>query len=686
MGEFDDFDKFGKADEADKAANSKHKPPVDRDGGSPNAYAPSGFEIGFRNNLSDHQIDRLRSQLVACCYLYAISFKIPVHEGYSDDPRDDHLDDRRDNRWKRQSEDTERSSSRSSNNQSDTTRSDPDASQSDGSDRAGQGANTPAPSRPATIRPISSPFIKDIPAAVWDRTLAGMRTSWRRERAYWYFARYLATSPKLTPTGDDVRLVRLCALRIAARSRSDSVSIAALVDLLALLAEIMADPATSRRQSAHARRLARTALLHLTTQVKLRIDDPSISIWTMASSIWLAEINFGRGEELLTGDIIAQDLQRLIRQAPRQKDEMDELELKESDRSNTSREGGDPKTPSEPKAPQAGSEPDTRPSTDQGLTERSDAVVPARPDQTPTMQIMTSLNLAVFADQAKLDHAKQFRGLTHPIKLTVLPSYSDTTQRLAVLQTRMPNFGPVIQALLADFALAGRSVRTPVLRLRPLLLLGRPGIGKTRFVKELAEALGAKWSYLSTAGDADNRRFAGTAAGYSTAHPAWPVDQINELQRANPILVLDEIEKAGGGVANGNITHSLLPLLEPDSAKLFRDPFLGGQADLSAISWILLANTTEGLSGPLLSRVTKFEIEPPGPDAFAGIVETILLDLAADHRIEPADMPRLPELFLAELKAIFIRRPDIRRLKSALGRALGLMALHDNEHDGETVH
>lgn len=161
---------------------------------------------------------------------------------------------------------------------------------------------------------------------------------------------------------------------------------------------------------------------------------------------------------------------------------------------------------------------------------------------------------------------------------------------------------------------------------------------------------------------------------------------IRQLRCDNPLLILDELDKTATMSMNGQIVHSLLPLLETYTAKLFSDPFLGGQADLSAISWMILANSTEGLSSPLLSRVTKFVIEPPAPPAFDAIVATIIADIAAEKQINPSGLPRLPDLFLEALKAAYTRVQDVRRLKSAIEKALGLLVRYDDDPIGLTIH
>jgi hypothetical protein len=627
MNDFDDTDKATKRDKLsppilmdDRPAGSSQRQKAssaektaDPLPGPTNPVAPQDLwlEVGFRLRLRDDQIELLRFKLTACCFLYAIAVDLPKTGQTGRGPYDDQKA------------------------------------------RNGQSSRSLDPAASSDIS------IDDISPAIWERTLTGMRSGWQDDRSFWHFARYLAGLPRHTPVQDDTRLVRLCALRIAARSASNRTAIAALVDLIGLLAEIMCDEPETMAHKRLARRLTREALSELAHRVGLVIERRSVlPLWTRAASIWLQEIDQARKEGLLPADAIADDLEIVL---------VDEK---------AKGAFAQPEKPLQPPADRI------LPEAEEGCHLEPTGDLPAK----PSLQVLKALNLTAISEPTKQEYAKQYLPLTHPLPLTQLPAAADVTAELSDLRVRMPNFGPVIQALLTDFALARRGQGIPILRLRPMLLVGPPGVGKTRFAKELAEVLGAAWSYLSTAGDSDNRRFAGTAAGYSTAHPAWPVDQIHLLQHANPILILDEIDKVAGGGTNGVVTHSILPLLEAQSAKQFSDPFLGGPIDLSAISWIFLANTTEGLSGPLLSRLTKFMIEPPGLAVFEAIVKTVITDVAKDRHIDPDELPRLPATFLADLKVSYARTRDIRRLKSAIEKALGLLVHFDDGHFGETIH
>jgi len=269
--------------------------------------------------------------------------------------------------------------------------------------------------------------------------------------------------------------------------------------------------------------------------------------------------------------------------------------------------------------------------------------------------------------------ATAYAKLTRPLPLA--GSGMDADLVSSVLGTEFPWMGEAVDMVRGELALRQRA-GAPWFRLRPMLLLGPTGVGKTRFARRLAQLAGTGYGEVSAAGASDNRSFQGTARGWSSAQPAYPLHVIRDSGTANPVIVLDEIDKASGS-HNGDVRHTLLGLLEGHTAAHWYDECLMGRCDLSGVSWILTANRIDHLPAPLLSRLTIVQVTAPGAQHFEKLYYGLLRDIAEELGVRVEDLPVLREDVMASLKAGFARTPDIRRLAAALRRALQAGARED---------
>jgi hypothetical protein len=169
----------------------------------------------------------------------------------------------------------------------------------------------------------------------------------------------------------------------------------------------------------------------------------------------------------------------------------------------------------------------------------------------------------------------------------------------------------------------------PWLSIPPILIVGPPGIGKTRFVRRLSELTGVPYRTINGGGSADNRDFAGTARGWGSAHPSRIVEIFCDTLVANPIVLFDEIDKAGGGERNGRSTGTLLAMLEAETRTRFYDEALALNVDLSFVNWVLTANDVAGLGRPLLSRLRVVHMPAPPSSAASRIIQSAIEDIGA---------------------------------------------------------
>jgi hypothetical protein len=191
----------------------------------------------------------------------------------------------------------------------------------------------------------------------------------------------------------------------------------------------------------------------------------------------------------------------------------------------------------------------------------------------------------------------------------------------------------------------------------------------------VAQALDLPFASLNLGGATDNRCLQGTARGWSAATPAWPIAEMARLSAPNPVLFLDEVEKAGGQrETNGRAHDTLLAMIEPESAAAWFDECLRTAADLRHALWIMAANETRGIPAPLLSRLSVHQVEPPPVSAFEGTMAGLLGGIAGDMGCLPEELPALEPETRDALRRSFARHRNLRRLRAQREECLGVAA------------
>ncbi|WP_435164803.1 AAA family ATPase [Falsirhodobacter sp. 1013] len=149
-------------------------------------------------------------------------------------------------------------------------------------------------------------------------------------------------------------------------------------------------------------------------------------------------------------------------------------------------------------------------------------------------------------------------------------------------------------------------------RFTPILLDGPPGIGKSSWARYVAGQVRVPSLAIDASAEAAGFGIVGVQRGWSSAQSGQPVALILREHVGNPMVVIDEIDKTGtihgaSGVAH-SLQNSLLPLLEPSTAKAWTCPFYRVSMDMSWISWILTANDAGLVPTPLRSRCRELRL------------------------------------------------------------------------------
>lgn len=276
---------------------------------------------------------------------------------------------------------------------------------------------------------------------------------------------------------------------------------------------------------------------------------------------------------------------------------------------------------------------------------------------------------------------------TGPERFISKPS---SAQALEAVKEECPNFKGVLEDLANHIELGVVNKRG--LTLLPVLLAGEPGVGKTHFAKQMAKALGLSYQFQSMGTMSAGWVLGGSAPTWSGARHGKIAQSLIEGQFANPLYLLDELDKTGGD-SRYDPYGCLLQLLERETAQHFKDEYLDVAIDASAIVWVATANDISRVPDYILSRMAVYEVPAPTRDDAFSIANRIYSQLCAevvwdfeaslasdlyDHvtQIPPRDMKK--KLMDAMASAVHARRnvllpQDIKATHVKQSRTIGFV-------------
>lgn len=232
------------------------------------------------------------------------------------------------------------------------------------------------------------------------------------------------------------------------------------------------------------------------------------------------------------------------------------------------------------------------------------------------------------------DHQSRLRSAAEKIKksganmreLQTLPNGWQAI--LTEFSLQFPNFIKVAELLKDHFSLS--SLGDGRISFPALLLIGEPGIGKTEAARWLAEQFQMPFRIVDMASAQTSSIISGSDSSWSNAEEGAIFELLAYQAIANPIIVLDELDKVEQGLKFNPIAP-LYTLLEPSSAKHFVDLAIKDlPIDAGHINWIATANNIQGLPKPILSRFSLIDIPTPTPEQTQAIAQNIYTMLRSE--------------------------------------------------------